>query len=115
MNTEFDGDDEASSRGNCVPIASEPKREQDSDSFGFAISLTELRLSQGITPDRSKKPDIYWFAPLACGDRILAEKTSYVRRSEFVVFIAGDRQKPRTAACCRSRLSARVFAWVSAL
>jgi hypothetical protein len=34
MNTEFDGDDEGSSRGNCVLIAYEPKREQDRTALG---------------------------------------------------------------------------------
>src|SRR5580704_12486066 len=83
MNTEFDGDDEGSSRGNCVLIASEPKREQDRTALGSQPPRQNSAYLRGLHPIGQKNRTCIGSHPWRAEARILAEKTSYVRRSEF--------------------------------
>src|SRR5579863_7554136 len=83
MNTEFDGDDEGSSRGNCVLIASEPKREQDRTALGSQPPRQNSAYLRGLRPIGQKNRTCIGSHPWRAEARILAEKTSYVRRSEF--------------------------------
>src|SRR5580704_7376464 len=81
MNTEFDGDDEGSSRGNCVLIASEPKREQDRTALGSQPPRQNSAYLRGLHPIGQKNRTCIGSHPWRAEARILAEKTSYVRRS----------------------------------
>jgi hypothetical protein len=83
MNTEFDGDDEGSSRGNCVLIASEPKREQDRTALGSQPPRQNSAYLRGLHPIGQKNRTCIGSHPWRAEARILAEKTSYVRRSEI--------------------------------
>src|SRR5580704_6701314 len=83
MNTEFDGDDEGSSRGNCVLIASEPKREQDRTALGSQPPRQNSAYLRGLHPIGQKNRTCIGSHPWRAEARILAEKTSYVRRSGF--------------------------------
>ena len=83
MNAVFDGDEEGSSRGNCVLIASELKREQDRTALGSQSPRQNSTYLKGLRAIGQKNRTCIGSHPWRAEARILTEKTSYVRRSGF--------------------------------